>query len=223
MQIFNATDYDPEQGTPKHPIGQHFDAYISNTEFKPGKEGKGMAFVVTFTTQQGQISKMYNIEHDNETTQRIARNHLSALCHAVKTYQLDWAQHGAALRNKQLKIDVTAQANDAKYNEVSKVYDSAGNLPTKAAPMSAPQPGQGQPQPQFAPQPQAFAPPVAPGGTPFPQQAPQGFQPPPQQFAPQPMQAPQPQQQAFQPQPMQMPSQAMPGQLMPTQKPDWAK
>lgn len=220
MQIFNATDYDPEQGRalPKHPIGQAFEAFISETEYKPGKGGNGRTLEVTFTTQQGQIRKQYNIEHDNETTQRIARNQLSALCHAVKTYQIDFATHAAALRNKQLRIDVVAQADNDKYNEVSKVYDSAGNLPTKAAPMSAPQPGQpGQGQPNFAGQGQGMAP--QPNFAPQQGFAPQG-QP---QFAPQPMQAPQPQQQAFQPQPMQMPSQAMPGQPMPTQKPDWAK
>ena len=179
--IFNATDYDPHQGTPKHPVCQKQEAFISNTELKPGKEGRGLNFIVSFTTQLGVINKNYTVEYpDNPEVERIARSQLSALCHATGQYQLSFLQGGMELRNKQCRIDVTPQAKDDKYNEVSKVYKIDGELPTRVAAAQAVA------QPSFAPQ--VMQAPVA-------MQAPvQQFAAPaqaPQQFAPQPMQAPQ--------------------------------
>lgn len=173
--IFNAMDYEPSQGMPKHPVCQKEPAYISNTELKPGKDGIGTQFVITFTTKLGSINKNYSIEFpNNKEVEEIARRQLSAVCHATETYQISIAQGGRELINKQLLIDVSVQAKDDKYNEVSTVYKMDGNKPVRIAAASAPpaQPMMQQPQPGFASSPtQAFAPQAT-------QQPMQGFQPP---------------------------------------------
>jgi hypothetical protein len=192
---FNAFDYEPNQGTPKHPVGSKFQAYVSHTEILPGKEGKGVVFAVTFTTPQGSIMKRYSVEHENNDAQRIAREQLSALCFATGQFQVSFASHGRELVNKQCAIDVSVQKNDDRYNEVSMVYKPDGEVPRKAqgqalsAPMAAPAPmappAAMQP-PMVAPQPaQGFAPPAANGFAPQPMAAPQ-FQTAPQAGSPMP-------------------------------------
>jgi hypothetical protein len=172
--IFNAYDYDPTQGIPKHPVCQKEPAYIANTELKPGKDGVGTQFAVTFTTKLGSIVKNYQIEFpNNKEVEEISRRQLSAVCHATETYQISITQGGRELINKQLLIDVTVQAKDDKYNEVSTVYKMDGNKPARIAAASAtPAQPSMQPQPGFAGgSTQAFAP----QGT---QQPMNGFQPP---------------------------------------------
>lgn len=185
--IFNAYDYEPNQGLAKHPVGSKFQAYVSHTEILPGKEDKGVVFAVTFTTPQGSIVKRYSVEHENVDAQRISREQLSALCFATGQFQVTFGSHGRELVNKTLLIDVSVQKNDDRYNEVSMVYKPDGNVPRKeqgqapSAPMAAPA--------MMAP-PAAMQPPTAvPMGVATPAQ---GFAPPTSAgFAPQPMQAPQ--------------------------------
>lgn len=121
-------------------------------------------------------------------------------------------------------IDVDPQPKNPDYNEISMIYDIAGNVPRKkqgtAAPAQAPAPQPAfQGQPGMPPQPafqQAQAPQFAPQAQAAP---PQQFAPQPQQFAPQNGQAPQ----QFQPNPN-PPQFAQAGAPMPVAgKPAWAQ
>jgi hypothetical protein len=73
-----------------------------------------------------------NIQHTNETTQRIAQAQLSALCHAVNVIKLE---DTSALHYKPVRVKVTVREADGKYQESNNVkgYESAsGATPTPA-------------------------------------------------------------------------------------------
>ncbi len=160
---FDARQYDPNQGTPAHPVGK-FLATITDTAIKPTKDNDGGYFEVEFTTQHGKASMRYNLWNKNQQAVDIAHRQLSALCHSVGIYNVDMNNGGLALRNAQLTIEVAKQ-KDSEYTEVKRVYDVNGNEPGKAgngpAPAAQPaqagngwgqQPAQQQPAPQAAPQ-----------------------------------------------------------------------
>lgn len=164
---FDATKFNPEQGIPKHPTGK-FPAIVSEVGTEENKNKDGGYFSVTFTTQAGQIRKNYNLWFQNPDDGKkqaieIASKQLSALCHATGVFRLG---DGRELINARCTIEVTPQARDDKYNEVSKVYDANGNEPGKATPAPAVQQGGqqgGWPQQQApsAPPPANNAPPPA--------------------------------------------------------------
>lgn len=139
---FDARQHNPEQGMGKHPTGK-FPAIISDVSVEENNNKDGGYFSVKFTTPSGQIAKNYNLWFTNpnegqQKAQEIARNNLSALCHAVGIYLLPT---GKELINARCQIEVAPQAKNDKYNEVSKVYDANGNEPGKAP--TAPQPASG--------------------------------------------------------------------------------
>lgn len=188
-QTFDATQWAPEQGGSAHPVGK-FAVVISNTEIKPTKDGNSGMFVVTFRSDQGEISMRYNLWNTaSQQAVEIAHKQLSALCHATGIYRVDFSNEGAALRNGRCVIDVGYQNQtqadiDAKktpYVEVKRVYDVNGNEPGRPAaggpqpaPSGAPTGGPGAPPAGFRPQQQAPAPQQG-----FqPQQAPAGAAPP---------------------------------------------
>lgn len=133
MQLnFDATKIEPNQGTPKHPVGNKIPAIISDVG-TDGKDETGY-FWVLFTTQSGQIRKQYNIwtkstEPNMLQMVDIANRNLSALCHATGIFRLG---DGRELLNARCCIDVTPQVKKPEFNEVSKVYDANGNEPGKA-------------------------------------------------------------------------------------------
>lgn len=170
---FDATQYQPNQGAPKHPDGK-FPAIISGAAVNPNKDQQGGHLAVTFKTQHGEITRRYNLWHASQDTVRIAHEQLSALCHAVGRMQIDMSNPNAALMNSQCVIEVGPQAKNPAYNEVLRVLDMNGNEPGKGAPTGGGFPGGGQ----------------APGGFPGGQQPPQ--QPNPGWGAPQPQQQPNP-------------------------------
>lgn len=141
MTYFDATGISPEQGVAKHPVGK-FPAIISDTKIE-GKSEKDNHIIVFFTTPAGSIRKQYNINTESSEANmikmaEIARSNLAALCHATGIFKLPT---GKELINARCQIEVTPQANNDKYNEISKVYDANGNEPGKA-PVAAPQPQQ---------------------------------------------------------------------------------
>lgn len=187
--VFNAQQYEPQQGGSKHPIG-NFPAKIANTQIVPAKDEKSGMFRVTFETPAGSIDKNYSLWHDNQQVVEIAHKQLSALCHAVGRFQVNMGNQGRELVGAMCSIEVGWQAGQEPsaekpqggYVEVKKVFDQAGNEPGKAPAQ------QNQPQQQagWGNQPQQAAPQqVAPmqqqpgGGWATPNQAPQ--QQPPQQ------------------------------------------
>lgn len=229
---FNPTEYQPNQGTPKHPVGK-FPARIFNTEVVPLKDNKGCAVRVHFETPQGKIHKQYNVDTTDSENQRISREQFAALHYACGLSAGSRMTNSfRELVNGQCVIEVTPQTNNDKYNEVSCVYDMRGELPKAGAPINAqaapfnptqPQPPFGGPSP--APTPFALggpsSPPVNPAigqpfGNPANPNAAMGFPP----GAPQPGNPP-----PFQPQPMQPPlAQPVqwPNQGQPPQQPAWA-
>lgn len=129
-ETFDARQYSPNQGTPKHPVGK-FAARASNTELKPfkGQNAEGSNLEVEFTTDQGRITKRYGIYSSNTEQQRIAREQLSALCHATGVFNLTLGQSAFELRNSQCVIEVAPQNGSDKFNDVIYVYDMRGELP----------------------------------------------------------------------------------------------
>lgn len=151
-QFFDATQFDPTQGGgPAHPVGK-FPAYISATSIKPTRENDGQYLEVEFTTQAGKIVMRYNLWNNNPQAVDIAQRQLSALCYVTGVFKLDMAQQGAEFRNKQLQIEVRAQAAKPQYTEVGKVFDVQGNEPQSN---KGGQQQQSQPQPQQQTQPPA--------------------------------------------------------------------
>lgn len=189
---FNANQYEPNQGFGIHPPALKIPFTISNTEMKETKDKTGGYLSVEFTTPLGMTNQNYNIKNASPKAVEIAFGQLSALCRAVNIYNLDGSNECAALRGGKGLMDIGYQKGEEPdpnfpdrkgYTEVKRVYDPAGNDPSK--PGQAQQPQQQQPQ-----------------GQPMVQQAGGGWgQPQVQQPAQQQPQAqqPQPQGQAWQP------------------------
>lgn len=145
---FDANQFAPRQSGEGHPLGM-YQFTITDTKIVPTKDQSGGMFVVEFTSSAGSISNRYNIWNNNPKAVEIAHGQLSALCHAVGVFKLDWQNEGAALRGArgQMKIDYqkgeepTAEKPTGGYVEIKKVYDVNGNEPGKA-PKAAPQPMQ---------------------------------------------------------------------------------
>ena len=151
---FNANQFEPNQGGGGiHPPAQKVPFRITNTEIKENSAKDGGYFKVEFTSPMGVVFQNYNIWNKTPKAVEIAHGQLSALCRAVNIYQIDWSNEGAALRNAQGLMDVGYQKgeepspdnpNAKGYTELKRVYDMAGNDPSK--------PGQAQQaQPQPAP------------------------------------------------------------------------
>lgn len=182
MQVqwtFNANQYEPNQGFGVHPPALKAPFTITNTAIKETKDKTGGYLAVEFTSPQGMITQNYNINNASPKAVEIAYGQLSALCRAVNVYQIDGNNECAALRGGKGLMDVGYQKGeepgpnnpDAKgYTELKRVYDLAGNDPSKpaqvqAAPQGGPAPsgqpmtaqpgggwGQGQPNPNPAQQ-----------------------------------------------------------------------
>ncbi len=155
---FNANQFEPNQGFGVHPPAQKVQFQITNTEIKETAAKDGGFFVVEFTSPQGTIRHNYNIWNKSPKAVEIAHGQLSALCRAVNIYQVDWNNEGAALRGARGLMDVGYQKgeepsadnpNAKGYTELKRVYDAAGNDPSKPASAQAqpqgPNPNQGAP------------------------------------------------------------------------------
>lgn len=163
---FNANQYEPNQGLGIHPPAQKIPFTITGTSIVETKDKTGAMLVVEFTSPIGMLINRYNIHNTNPKTVEIAFGQLSALCRAVGIYQIDGANECAGLRGGKGLMDVgyqkgesPAENPDAKgYTELKRVYDAAGNDPSKpaqaqtsgfAAPATAgSQPQSGQPMTQ---------------------------------------------------------------------------
>jgi hypothetical protein len=148
---FNANQYEPSQGVSGHPPALKIPFTITATEIKENAAKDGGMFVVTLTSQLGDMIQRYNIWNKTPKAVEIAHGQLSALCRAVNIYQIDWTNEGAALRGGKGLMDVGYQKgeepsadnpNAKGYTELKKVYDPAGNEPGKPPAQQQPQ-GQG--------------------------------------------------------------------------------
>jgi hypothetical protein len=154
---FNANQFEPNQGFGVHPPAQKVQFQITGTEIKETAAKDGGYFRVEFTSPLGVINQNYNIWNKTPKAVEIAHGQLSALCRAVQVYNIDWGNEGAALRGARGLMDVgyqkgeepSADNPDAKgYTELKRVYDLAGNDPSRPASAQAAQP---QVQPASAP------------------------------------------------------------------------
>ena len=145
---FNANQFEPNQGFGIHPPAQKIPFTITGTEIKETAAKDGGFFVVEFTSPIGMIRHNYNIWNKTPKAVEIAHGQLSALCRAVGRYTINWQDEGAALRGATGMMDVgyqkgeePSQANpEAKgYTELKRVYDAAGNDPSKPAGQQASQ------------------------------------------------------------------------------------
>lgn len=148
--VFDANTIAPRQGG-AHPVGNKFTFRITDTSIKQVKDKQAGYFQVEFTSEAGSINHNYNLWNESEVARRIANEQLSALCHAVGIFKVDFKNDGAALRGATGLMDIgfqkghepSAEKPEGGYVELKKVYDRNGNEPGKAAT---------QPQQQTAPQ-----------------------------------------------------------------------
>lgn len=132
---FDARTVEPRQSGGKHQVGNKWQGIITNTLVKPTKDQKGGIFEVEFSSPGGTIKNNYNIWNESEAARNIAKQQLSALCHATGIFQIDFKNDGAALRGGKLIYDVGFQAGqepsaekpEGGYVEVKKIYDINGN------------------------------------------------------------------------------------------------
>lgn len=137
--VFNANEVKPQQSGGAHPVGNKFPFSITNTVVEPTKQGNGGKFVVELTSSAGSIRVNYNLWNESEQARNISKGQLSALCHAVGIFQVDFKNDGAALRGGVGLMDVgfqkgqepSAEKPEGGYVEVKKIYDKNGNDPTQ--------------------------------------------------------------------------------------------
>lgn len=197
MQVnwqFNANQYEPNQGMGSHPPASKIPFTVTNTAMKENKDKTGGYLEVELTSTLGAMIARYNINNQSPKAVEIAYGQLSALCRATGRLQIDGNNECAALRGGQGLMDIGYQKDEEPnpqfpdrkgYTELKRVYDVAGNDPSKPAAQAQ------QTQPQNATQPMT----QQPGGS-WGQTQPSAAQPAQQQ--PQAQQA-QPQGQAWQP------------------------
>lgn len=146
--IFNATNIPPQQGTPSHPSGM-FDFQISHTEIKENKEKTGGYLEVEFSSPAGRIPFRYNLWNNSPQAVEIANKQLSALCHAIGIFQLDFSNEAKALLGGRGRMEIGPQKNNPEYTEIKRVFDANGNEPGRSPGAAGAMPAQ---QPQQQPQ-----------------------------------------------------------------------
>jgi hypothetical protein len=136
---FNANDVDPNVGFDPIPAGKYL-AIITESETKPTKSGVGSYLQLTFQIIDGPykgrlIWARLNMQNPNETTVKIARGELSAICRAIGVMKLN---DSVELHNLPLVISVGCKKRDdtGDINNVIKGYskkDAASAVPARAA------------------------------------------------------------------------------------------
>ena len=136
-EVFDATNIPPQQVGGRHPIGNKWDFQIANTAIEETSNKEGGMFVVTFVSSAGQIVFRYNLWNKSDQARKIAQGQLSALCHAIGIFQINFANEGANIRGARCKGDVgfqaghepTAEKPEGGYVEIKKIYDMNGIEP----------------------------------------------------------------------------------------------
>lgn len=123
---FNANEVKPAVEFEAIPPGQ-YTAVITESETKPTKSGTGSYLQLTLQIIDGEFKgrtlwARLNLENPNETTVRIARAELSAVCRAVGVMQ---PRDSAELHNVPLviRVGVKARADTGELTNVIKGYE----------------------------------------------------------------------------------------------------
>ncbi|HOY61572.1 MAG TPA: hypothetical protein PK745_00200 [bacterium] len=140
---FDASQYAPDQSQGGiHPPGV-FQATISNADVEQNSAQTGFNFVVTFTTNAGEIRKYYVVSHEKQDTAKRGLQQLSALCACIGIQQLPMQDGGKMLIGRQMQVEIGPQnskeGQEKGYTEIKTVMDLQGNVPG-ANPRSQPNP-----------------------------------------------------------------------------------
>ena len=128
-----------------------YDFVIKNTTIEATKDGTGGMFVVEIDTPSGSAKRRFNLWNQSAKAVEIAHGQLSALCHAVGIFQINFQDDGAALRGAHGKVKIDYQRGEEPgpekphggYTEIKKFFDVNGNEPGKPpAQNAAPQASQ---------------------------------------------------------------------------------
>lgn len=149
---FDARQVDPNVAFVPIPAGEYI-AAIVRSERKPTKDNQNAYLEIELEVLEGpekgrRIFDRLVMWHSNETTVRIARGQLSAICHAVNVMQ---PRDSAELHNLPMRVAVGIK-NREDNNEPTNVVKGyspkgGGSQPApQAAQRPAPQPQQQQPQ-----------------------------------------------------------------------------
>lgn len=141
-QEFDATQFDPSQGSAQLPVGKH-PVVISGSEVQANKENTGGYLKLDLTIIDGPhkgATGVYrlNLYNSNQQAVDIAHRQFSAVCHAIGVYKVQDSQQ---LHDRPFIIEVGFQKGqepgsnpDAKgYTEVKRVFDRNGGEPGKPA------------------------------------------------------------------------------------------
>lgn len=156
---FNANQFEPNQGLGIHPPAQKIPFQISATSIKETKDKEGNYLEIEFSSPLGIVIHRYNINNKSAKATEIAYGQLSSLCRAIQVYNIDGNNECAALRGGRGLMDVGYQKGedptdnpDAKgYTELKRVYDLAGNDPSRPGQANVAAQNTAQVQPSAAP------------------------------------------------------------------------
>lgn len=134
LEAFNPLDHNPEQSAGQLPVGRHPVVAI-DAEVKATKSNDGGLIEFTLSIIDGPCkgqSGAYriNLYNASQKAVEIAKRQLSALCYATGRFQL--GQNGTDLTpllNVPFIVDVSPQAQNEQYTEITKVFDINGNAP----------------------------------------------------------------------------------------------
>ena len=129
LNNFDASQVDPSVALDPLPAGKYV-AVISESEFKPTKTGVGKYLQLTFQIIDGEykgrlIWARLNLENKSETTVKIARGELSAICRALGIMQ---PKDSAELHHLPLEINVGLKRREdtGDFTNVIKGYAKKG-------------------------------------------------------------------------------------------------
>ena len=136
---FDASAVAPQVSNGVLPAGTYL-AHVTESDIRPLASGNGEGLKLTLEIIDGQykgrrVWDNMNIQHTNETIQRIAQAQLSALCHAVNVIKLE---DTSALHYKPVRVKVTVREADGKYQESNNIkgYESASGAMATPAPVA---------------------------------------------------------------------------------------
>ncbi len=110
---FNANDVDSNVGFDPIPAGKYL-ALITDSQMKPTKNGAGEYLQLEFEVLDGpykgrKVWERLTLKHPNETTVKIARGNLSAVCRAIGVMA---PRDSTELHNVPLVINVACKKRD---------------------------------------------------------------------------------------------------------------
>ena len=146
---FNAADVAPSQGYAPLPAGV-YTVEVSDSDYIQNKAGTGHYIKLAFRVIQGEhtnrlVFTNLNVDNPNEKAVQIAREQLSAICHATNVMQLTNTEqlHGIPL---QIKVTVKDDAQYGPSNDIREFMPantpaSMGGAPAAPAPAAKPAAG----------------------------------------------------------------------------------